>query len=152
MSTSRGRSASGEHAQIFTGGTRQRVYRHDEELVTVSRETFDALQTAMADRNLFSHIGLFFVTMGATLGLEMGFTYAFDKSNSVAFVLSIVSFCLAIIGGLSLLVAFKRNDRIDEIRKKLFDNSRLIADHTVLQTASGSPVRIDHLTSGSSPR
>ncbi len=116
----------------------------------MSRETFDALETAMSDRNLFSHVGLFFLTMGVTLGLEMWISFALDKTNTIALVLGVVSLCVAIIGVGSLIVAAKRSGRINEIRTNLFDDSRLIADHSVLQTGSGSPVRIDHLRGGSS--
>ena len=133
----------------IVSGTRTRVYQQEEHLVMINRDKFDALESVISDRSLFTHFGTALLTFGLTLGIEMGLTYR-ETEDAVAF--SIFVFCCfsSAVGIGAFVAAWRKHNRYKNVRAGLFDDQNLLSDQTVINTASGDQKRIDHLaTTGS---
>lgn len=137
-------SKAKETGPSILGGTRRRLYQHEEDLVVISRDKFDTLESVLFDRSVFSHLSVATLTFSATLGVEMGVEYYYTNAPAQGALLMICG-VVGVFGILFLGLTIWKQILYRKTRTDLFSEERLLADETVINRSDGSTVRIDHL-------
>jgi hypothetical protein len=116
----------------------------------INKDKFDSLEAVLSDKGLFSHLATALVTFGASLGVEMGITYAHNPEDSVSLAILIICGGAGVLGAGFGILTYIKGSRYKKIRQSLFDDQNLLADETILHVSDGTAVRIDNLNSSGS--
>lgn len=103
----------------------------------VNRDTFDALESTLFDRTVFSHLAAGCLTFSLTLGAEKGIEYAVNPTPAgfnILFLCGVVGVAGAVFGGLTIYKYRRYRDQ----RQRLFSEERLLADDVIVYTSDGS--------------
>ena len=111
----------------------------------ISRDSFDRTESQLRDSYRFLQWALASFGVAVTLAIDRGLDIYLKQNIEHAKLVLFFVIPFVLFGGVLSCLHWIKNKDYKTIKSKLFDESNIIKDETVITTADGSTVTIDHM-------
>ena len=118
----------------------------------MSRDSFDTIETQIRDRNRFMNFAICIFGVAGSLILDRGLDFYLKQETDNAVIIMFFSVLLLVFGIIFFFLSKGKNREYITAKKKLFNQTNIISDETIIKTSDGSEIIHDHLADNGSSR